>query len=320
MAKVKAARVKGKKFTMDDFELILLSLPTVIWYIIFSFIPMFGVVVAFKRFRISGGGRGFIRNLLDSDWVGFSNFEFLFKSSDTFIMLRNTILYNVLFIVLGIVIPVTLAIMISNLYSQKFAKVCQTAMFLPHFMSWVVASYFLFAFLSPGQGAVNKMIESMGGQGISWYGEQAMPYWPFILTLMNIWKTTGYGMVVYLATITGIDSTYYEAAVIDGATKWQQVTKITLPLLKQIIIIMFIMNVGRIFNSDFGLFYQVPKDSGALNNATLTIDVYVYRALRVMTNIGMSSAAALFQSVCGFITIMIANTIVKKVDEESAFF
>ncbi len=319
MAKIKAAKVRAKKFNFDDLELILLSLPTVIWYAVFSFLPMFGVVIAFKNYRNSPG-KGFIGSLIDSESAGFDNFLFLFKTPDTGIMLRNTIVYNLVFIILGIIIPVTLAIMISNLYSQRYAKICQTAMFLPHFMSWVVAAYFLFAFLSPDQGLLNSFIKALGGTPISWYGEEAVNYWPIILTIMNIWKGTGYGMVVYLATITGIDSTYYEAAVIDGATKWQQVTKITLPLLKSIIIIMFIMNVGRIFNSDIGLFFRVPRDSGALNDATLTIDVYVYRALRQMGNIGMSSAAALFQSVCGCITILLANGIVKKVDEESAFF
>lgn len=319
MAKVKAAKIKGKKFTLDDLELILLALPTTIWYLLFSFIPMFGMIIAFKKYRMNGSG-DFFSSLLSSPWVGFKNFEFLFKSSDTFIMFRNTILYNLLFIVLGAVIPVTLAIMITNLYSQKLAKVCQTAMFLPHFMSWVVVSYFVLAFLSIDKGIFNNVIVSFGGTPMQWYGEDAVGIWPFILTIMNIWKTTGYGMVVYLASITGIDATYYEAAVIDGASKWQQVTKITLPLLKPIIIIMFIMAVGKIFNSDFGLFYQVTKNTGAIREATLTLDVYIYNALRQTPDIGSSSAAAFLQSVLGFITIMIANFVVKKVDEESAFF
>lgn len=318
MAKVKAAKVKPKKFTRDDLELVLLSLPSVIWYAVFAFLPMFGVILAFKKYRMSSPN--FFKSLFQSEWMGFKNFEFLFKTKNTIVMLRNTLGYNFLFIVLGIVIPVSLAIMINNLYSQKFAKVCQTAMFLPHFMSWVVASYFLYAFLAPEQGLVNHLIRAAGGTGINWYSDQAVGWWPFLIIIMQTWKTTGYGMVVYLATITGIDNTYYEAAVIDGASKWQQVTKITLPLLRPIITIMFIMNVGKIFNSDFGLFYQVPKATGALYPVTLTIDVYVYDALMKMQNIGMASAAAFFQSVCGFITIMIANSIVKRIDEESAFF
>lgn len=319
MAKVKAAKVRSKKFTLDDLELVLLSLPTTIWYLIFSFIPMAGVVFAFKRYTLNSTGN-FFSSIMTSKWVGFKNFEFLFKTDETLIMFRNTILYNLLFIILGIVIPVTLAIMITNLYNQKLAKVCQTAMFLPHFMSWVVVSYFVLAFLSIDKGIFNNVIVSFGGSPVQWYGEDATGIWPFILTIMNIWKTTGYGMVVYLASITGIDSTYYEAAVIDGATKWQQVAKITLPLLKPIIIIMFIMAVGKIFNSDFGLFYQVTKNTGAIRKATLTLDVYIYNALRQTVNIGAASAAAFLQSVLGFITIMTANFVVKKIDEESAFF
>lgn len=317
MAKVKAEKVKAKKFTFDDLELILLSLPTVIWYLVFSFLPLFGLLIAFKKWRVSGG---FFESFFKSEWCGFKNFGFLFSNSAALTSLRNTLLYNILFVVLGVVIPVTLAIMISNLYSQKLGKVCQTAMFLPHFMSWVVASYFLFAFLSGDKGLVNSMIKSMGGEAIAWYGEDAVGWWPFFIILMNIWKTTGYGMVVYLATITGIDSTYYEAAVIDGATKWQQTTKITIPLLKQIMVIMAIMAVGKIFNSDFGLFYQVPKGTSQLYPVTQTLDVYIYNALRNMSNIGMSSAAAFFQSIAGCITILIANFIVSKIDEESAFF
>ncbi|MEG0570317.1 MAG: ABC transporter permease subunit [Oscillospiraceae bacterium] len=296
----------------------ILSLPTVIWYIVFSFIPMFGVIIAFKNYRL--GDKGFIGDILNSEWSGLENFKFLFSTKDPIRAIINTLLYNSAFIVLGIIIPVALAIMITHLYNQKLAKSCQTAMFLPHFLSWVVASYFLFAFLSPDKGLVNNMLTGLGLEPIAWYSSAGTKYWPFILIIMNIWKTTGYGMVVYLASITGIDTTYYEAAVIDGATKWQQIKHITIPIIKPVIIIMFIMAVGRIFNSDFGLFYQVPKNSGALMNATLTIDVYVYNALMRLNDFGMSSAAALFQSVCGFVTIMIANSIVRKVDKENAFF
>ena len=317
MAKVKAAKVKGKKFTFDDFELILLSLPTVIWYLVFSYLPLFGLLIAFKRWKIQGN---FFESFFASEWIGFSNFEFFFMTPNAMNALRNTILYNLVFIVLGVVIPVALAIMVSNLYSQKLAKVCQTAMFLPHFMSWVVASYFLFAFMSPDKGVFNSIITALGGEAVDWYGPTSIGYWPVILVIMNIWKTTGYGMVVYLASITGIDATYYEAAVIDGATKWQQTTKITIPLLKQIMIIMTIMAVGRIFNSDFGLFYQVPKGTSQLMPVTMTFDVYIMQALKTGGQISLTSAAAFFQSISGCICILIANAIVSKIDRESAFF
>lgn len=318
MAKANKVKVKSKKLTADDLQLILLSLPTVIWYAIFSFLPMFGILLAFKNYSLTPG-KSFFGSFFDSEWSGLYNFKFLFALPDTLEIFARTITYNLIFIVLSVIIPVSLAIMISNLYSQKFGKVCQTAMFLPHFMSWVVASYFVFAFLSPEQGLVTRMLAN-AGTDINFYSEEATGIWTVLIVVLNVWKTTGYGMVVYLASITGIDSTYYEAAVIDGATKWQQATKITLPLLRPIIIIMTIMALGRIFNSDFGLFYQASKNVAALYPATQTFDVMIYNMLTKMNDFGMSSAAAAFQSVAGFIMIMIANGIVSKVDPDSAFF
>lgn len=318
MARVKAVKDKPKKFTFDDLELILLSLPTVIWYILFSFLPMFGVLLAFKDYSLSPG-KGFLGSFLDSKWVGFEKFEFLFARPDTATILFKTIAYNLVFIILSVIIPVTLAIMMSNLYSQRFGKVCQTSMFLPHFMSWVVASYFVFAFLSPEQGLVTKLLNNMG-VSFNFYGEEANTLWVFLLVILNIWKTTGYSMVVYLASITGIDSTYYEAAVIDGATKWQQVKRITIPLLRPIIIIMSIMALGRIFNSDFGLFYQATKNATSLYPATQTLDVLIYNMMSKIMDFSMASAAALFQSAAGCITILAANAVVSKIDPDSAFF
>lgn len=316
--KLKKENKKGRfKVSRDDMELTLLALPTFIWYVVFSFLPMIGILIAFKDFRMIPG-QGFISSLFKSEWVGFTNFEFLFKTPDAAIIIRNTILYNLLFIILGTVVPVTLAIGITQLYSKKLAKVCQTAMFLPHFLSWVVVSYFVFAFLSYDKGIANQVLAWFGKEPIQWYMQDQ--YWPYILIFMQVWKTVGYGMIVYLAAIAGIDQTYYEAAVIDGATKWQQIKYVTLPLIKPIIIIMFIMAVGNIFRSDFGLFYQVPKNAGTLFNTTATIDTYVYKAIEGTGSMAMSSAAAFFQSVIGFITILSANTIVKKIDGENGLF
>ena len=315
---MKKENTKGRfKVSRDDVELTILALPTFIWYIVFSFLPMIGILIAFKDFRMIPG-QGFISSLFQSEWVGFTNFEFLFKTPDAAIIIRNTILYNVLFIILGTVVPVTLAIAITQMYSKKLAKLCQTAMFLPHFLSWVVVSYFVFAFLSYDKGIVNQILGWLGKDPIQWYMQEQ--YWPYILIFMQVWKTVGYGMIVYLAAIAGIDQTYYEAAIIDGATKWQQIKFITVPLIKPIIIIMFIMAVGNIFRSDFGLFYQVPKNSGTLFNTTATIDTYVYKAIEGTGSMAMSSAAAFFQSVIGFITILTANTIVKKIDGENGLF
>ena len=305
-----------KKLTGDDIQLTFLAIPTFIWYIIFSYLPMFGLIIAFKDFKIAG--KGFLSNLIKSDWVGFKNFEFLFATKDAYIIIRNTLVYNIIFIILGIVIPVTLAIMLNQLNNKRLAKFYQTSMFLPHFLSWVVVSYFVFSFLSGDKGLVNQILVSKGKEPVQWYMEKK--YWPFILIFMNSWKTMGYNMIVYLAAITGMDESYYEAALMDGASKWQQIKYITLPLLKPIVVIMFILAVGRIFNADFGLFYQVPKNSGALFEVTNVLDTYVYRALSGSGSIGMSSAAAFFQSVVGCLMIVASNMVIRKVDKESALF
>jgi putative aldouronate transport system permease protein len=306
-----------RKVRKDDIELTVLALPTIIWYVLFSYLPMFGIIIAFKRFKPLRN-TGFVVSLFKSEWVGFDNFKFLFATPDPGIMFRNTLLYNTAFIILGILIPVTLAIMMSQLHSQRFAKVCQTMIFLPHFLSWVVVSYFVFAFLSVDKGLVNRLIVAAGGEEVQWY-LNTKP-WPYLLVGANLWKGLGYGMVIYLASISGIDAGLYEAAIIDGATKWQQVKNITIPMLRPVIIILFILSVGRIFSTDFGLFFQVPRDSGPLTDVTQTIDVYVFKALLGMNNIGFSSAAAFMQSIFGFVTIMAANYIVRRLDPESGLF
>lgn len=321
--KSKAKKLPKEKLTMKDRmkrfrnnkELLLLTIPGAIWFLVFAYLPMFGVIVAFKRWRIHGG---FFESLMNSKWVGFDNFKFLFQSSDAWLITKNTVLYNIVFIILGIVLPVTLAILLNELLNKKLAKFYQSSMFLPYFLSWVVVSYCLYAFLSPEKGYVNGILQSMGGKGISWYTEPK--YWPFIIIFMSQWKAVGYGTVVYLASICGIDKSYYEAAMIDGASKFQQIKYITVPLLKPVMIIMFITSIGGMFRGDLGLFYQLPKDSGALYPVTNVIDTYVYRGLMNLGDIGMSSAASLYQSFVGLILIVTSNAIVIKVDEENAFF
>ncbi|MDU7955562.1 MAG: ABC transporter permease subunit [Clostridium perfringens] len=321
--KSKAKKLPKEKLTMKDRikrfknnkELLLLTIPGAIWFLVFAYLPMFGVIVAFKRWRIHGG---FFESLMNSKWVGFDNFKFLFQSSDAWLITKNTVLYNIVFIILGIVLPVTLAILLNELLNKKLAKFYQSSMFLPYFLSWVVVSYCLYAFLSPEKGYVNGILQSMGGKGISWYTEPK--YWPFIIIFMSQWKAVGYGTVVYLASICGIDKSYYEAAMIDGANKFQQIKYITVPLLKPVMIIMFITSIGGMFRGDLGLFYQLPKDSGALYPVTNVIDTYVYRGLMNLGDIGMSSAASLYQSFVGLILIVTSNAIVRKVDEENAFF
>lgn len=308
--------IKKKRWTKNDTQLSLLALPTFVWYILFSYLPMFGVIIAFKQYKITPG-KSFLYNLLHSEWVGLDNFMYMFQANNFAILLRNTILYNVVFVILGILIPVTLAIMLSLVHSRFKSKVYQTCMFFPHFLSWVVVSYFVFAFLSVDKGILNNLLKYFGADTINWYMEAK--YWPFILVFMKLWKGVGYGTVVYLASITGVDSTYYEAAVIDGATKWKQVKYITIPFIKPIVIMMFILNIGSIFSSDFGLFYQVTRGIPAsLYNVASTIDTYIYNAIRSSTPIGMTSATSFLQSVACCGTILLANWIVKKIDDDYA--
>jgi putative aldouronate transport system permease protein len=296
-------------------QLLMLSLPGAIWFLLFAYLPMFGVIVAFKKFRLSGG---FIESLVNSKWCGFDNFRFLFYSGDMWIVFRNTICYNLVFIILGIVLPIIVALMLNEVRKKSLAKFYQSSMFLPYFLSWVVVSYFLFTFLNPDKGLVNGILQGMGKDAVAWYSEKK--YWPFIIVFVSQWKGIGYNTVVYLAAICGIDKTYFEAAVIDGATKWQQIKYITIPLMKPVITILFILSVGRIFSADFGLFYQIPKNSGALFDYTNVLDTYVYRALMTSGEFGMSSAASLFQSTIGFILIMVANKVVSIIDSDNALF
>ena len=311
-------RKKRKRFSWDDFELTLLSIPAITWLIAFCYVPMFGIIFAFKNYKYKPG-KGFLYSLfVSSKWVGLKNFEFLFRSPDIANIFRNTIGYNVVFIIIGITLPVALAIMITQLYSRRLAKICQTSVFLPHFLSWVVVSYFVYAFLSTDKGLINSIIVGLGGERILWY--QDPKYWPYLLVFINTWKTFGYSMVVYMATITGIDQSLYESAVIDGATKWQQCKGITLPLLRPVISIMFILNVGSIFSTDFGLFFQVTRDSNSIIDVTQTLDVYVYKALMQNNNYNYSAAASLLQNTLGCILLIVANLVVKKIDPDSGLF
>ncbi len=316
MAEEKKRKRRKRSWTKNDTELTLLAVPTTVWYILFCFLPMFGLIIAFKNYRVTAG-KSFFYNVFSSDWYGFKNFEFLFKSNDLFVILRNTIVYNLVFIVLGLVISVTAAILISLIHSKRKAKVYQTLMIFPYFMSWVVVAYFADAFLNMDNGLINSMIRDGGGQAVSWY--MTAGAWPFILVFMYIWKNVGYSMVIYLSSIAGIDQTLYEAAVVDGANKRQQVFNITLPCLKNVIIMMFILNIGKIFYSDFGLFYQVSQGAkGSIFTATATIDTYVFNAIRSSAPIGMPAAVNFFQSIACCITILAANALVKKLDSDSA--
>lgn len=303
--------------TKKTIALTTMVLPGAIWLFLIRYLPMFGIALAFKDYKINPRANNFISNFFYSDWVGFDKFKFLF-TNDSWTMIRNTLAYNIVFIILGLVISVSFAVMLSELNNRYVAKTYQTMMFFPYFLSWVVTSYFVLAFLDPTSGLITYMQKSMGIKPTDFY--QDTTYWPFILTLSNVWKNTGYSTVLYLAAITGIDTSQYEAAAVDGATKWQQVRHVTLPGIKTMIIILFIMNIGKIFNADFGLFYNVPQNSGMLYPVTQVIDTYVYNSYQKTKDVGMSSAAGLFQNVVGFICIIAANAVVRKIEPESSLF
>lgn len=317
---IKREKSKSIKSATRKKTLLLLSMvaPGAIWLILIRYLPMFGIVLAFKDYKIYTKDPGLINNIIHSEWVGFKKFKFLFASTDSWNMIKNTIGYNALWIVLGLVISVSFAIMLNEITKKFVAKSFQTLMFFPYFLSWVVASYFVLAFLDPTRGLLVNIQKSLGMEVIDWYNNPKP--WPIILTICNLWKNIGYSTILYLAAITGIDSNQFEAASIDGASKWQQIRYITIPHLKPMIIILFIMNVGKIFNADFGLFYSVPLSSGPLFPATQVIDTYVYRVLMNSADISMSAAAGLLQNLVGFICIMVANTIVRKVDKDSSLF
>ncbi len=300
--------MKFFKDIKNNGSLLLMSLPAVVYFIMFAYIPMFGIVIAFKNFNYAQG-------ILGSPWAGLKNFEFLIKSGDLTTILRNTILYALFTLIVCKIIEIFLAIIYDSLGTNKVNRFNQTVSILPYFLSWVVVAYFANSLLNTERGVLNQLL----GARIQWYSEPK--YWPVILMAFQIWKNVGYNSIIYYSNIRGIDAELYEAAKIDGATWWQQVKHITIPLLTSIIIIMVIMGIGSILHSDFGLFYNVPRNSGALYSTTQTLDTYIYNGITMAGgSLGMSSAASFFQSLVGFILVITSNAIIKKVSPENAMF
>lgn len=291
-------------------ELLLLSLPGFIYKFIFYYLPLIGLVIAFKKYN-------YVKGLIGSPWVGFKNFDFFFKSEWAWRVTRNTVLYNLAFIVLTTIIALALAIMMNEL-SKRWFKIHQTILFLPYFLSWVVVGYIANGFLDFEHGAVNTLLSSFGIEAKNWY--QEAKYWPAIIILVQLWKAAGFQTLVYFAGIIAIDPSYYEAARMDGATKWQMVRGITIPLLMPLVIIMFIVSIGGIFRADFGLFYYIPHDSSFLYPATDVIDTYVVRTLRTLGDLGMSTAVGFYQSVVGLVVVIVTNFIIRKINDENALW
>ena len=292
--------------------LYLMLLPGAAYLIINNYLPMAGLVLAFKKVNYNVG-------LFQSPWTGLSNFKYLFTTKDAFIFFRNTILYNLGFIFFGNLMGIVTAVALDSIRKKFFQRFSQVVILIPYLLSTVIISYIVYAFLSGNNGFMNMtVLPALGLDKISWYNQAK--YWPVIITIVYLWMSFGYSSILYYSTLIGIDKSYYEAAVVDGAGIWDQIRFITLPALKTTIITLVLMAVGRICYSDFGLFYQVPMNSGLLYSTTQTIDTYVYRGLLELNDIGRSTAAGFLQSVLGFICIFIANTVVTKIDKDSALF
>jgi len=292
--------------------LYLMAIPGLAYLLINNYLPMLGLAIAFKDMNYALG-------ILGSDWIGFRNFEYLFRTSDAFVITRNTLLYNAVFIALGLSVAMAIAILLNEIRNKVAHRFYQSVIILPHMISIILVSYLVYALLSPETGFLNKTVLPMLGiEPISWYLEPA--YWPYILTIVHIWKGAGYSCIIFLAAIVGIDREYYEAAKIDGASKWLQIRSITLPMIMPITIMLTLLAIGRIFYSDFGLFYQVPMNSGPLYETTNVIDTYVFRGLMQLGDIGMSAAAGFYQSLVGFALVVASNAVVRKIDKDSALY
>ncbi|MDI9469670.1 MAG: ABC transporter permease subunit [Bacillota bacterium] len=300
-------------FPKEDLALHVMAAPGLIYLIIWAYLPMLGLIMAFQNYNARDG-------IFGSPLCGLANFRFLFASNDAAIITRNTVVYNLVFIFVNMLLAVGLSLMLTELRSRSYAKVTQTIFMLPYFLSWAVVAIVVNAFLHRSDGLVNHFIARMTGRSrpTDWYTVKSI--WPPLLVAVNAWKSVGYSAVLYLAVISGISDEYYEAAVLDGASRWQQAKYITIPHLRFIISISIIMAMGNIFRGDFGLFYNVPMNSGRLYEVTDVIDTYIYRSLRVLNNVGMSTAAGLFQSAVGFFTLLLVNQIVRRIDPESSMF
>ncbi len=288
-----------------------MAAPGFLLLFIFSYLPMFGVVIAFKNYKASKGIWG-------SAWVGLKNFEYLFRTPDLQRITFNTLFLNTVFIITGLIGAITLALLLNEVRVKFLARIYQTVLFFPFIISWVIVGYFAFALLNYESGLLNSLVSSLGFEKVFWYSTPGL--WPEILTLTSLWKGVGYGSVVYLAAMLGINQEYYEAAMLDGANKLQQIRYITIPFLVPIVIITTLLAIGRIFSADFGMFYYVTRDSKLLYPTTDVIDTYVLRALRVNADIGMASAAGFYQAVVGFLLVMLSNWFVKQVDPDRSLF
>lgn len=306
--RMRTFRRKIKKYR----ALLLMMVPGLLYLILNNYIPMYGVILAFKELN-------YVDGIFGSPWAGLYNFKFLFNSPDAYLITRNTVLYNGAFIIVNTCLALLVALLVNEIKDKVVTRFYQSTFLLPHIISMVVVAYLVYSFLNAESGFVNRQLANwFGFDSISWYNEAS--YWPYVLVVVNAWKGVGYLAIIYFAAIIGIDKEYYEAATIDGASKWKQMTRITLPLIAPMIIVMTLLSISTIMRSDFGLFYQVPMNSGPLMPTTNTIDTFVYRAMIVRGDIGMSTAAGVYQSVVCFFLILGANFAVRRISKDNALF
>ena len=299
--------------TKRDVALLMMMLPGLLVLFVFAYLPMFGIIIAFKDYRAYQG-------VLGSQWVGLKNFQYLFGTDDARRIVVNTLAMNALFIVSVLVVALAIALLLKEVQgsSRWLSKFYQSTLFFPYLFSYVIINYFVFALLNTSNGFVNHTLEAVGVHPVNWY--QSAQSWPVILTLVTVWKNAGFWSIVYLAGIIAINPEYYEAATIDGASRWRQMWRITLPLLKPLIVINLLLSIGRIFYADFGLFYQVTRNAPELYPTTDVIDTYVYRTLTTIGDVGMASAAGTFQAVVGFFLVLLSNWLVRRTEPQSAIF
>lgn len=298
-----------RKFKKNK-ELFLLTLPGILFLCLFSYYPMYGLILPFKDFKYNLG-------LFKSPWVGFENFKFLFNSNSAWRITRNTVGLNTIFIVVLIVVSLGIALMLNEI-SRKSVKTYQTVLFFPYFLSWVVVSYVFLAILDMDHGLANQILKIFNVKEILWYNEPK--YWPAITTIANTWKSAGYYAIIYYTALIGLDREYFEAASLDGASKWQQIRYISIPLISPLITLLLLLQLGQIFKGNFDLFYNLTRDSSILYPTTDVIDTFVYRALRSLGDIGMASAAGVYQSVVGFVIVMGSNAVIRKINPDNAIF
>ncbi|KRF10323.1 sugar ABC transporter permease [Paenibacillus sp. Soil766] len=289
----------------------LLVLPAMIYTFIFGYMTYPYMIIAFQRFNYAKG-------IWNSDWIGLKNFEFFFKSNKVYEITWNTISLNLLFIGFGTLSALVIALVLNELRNRIFLKFSQSFMLFPNFISWIVVSYMLYALFSMDMGVVNQALKMLGMTPVNWYTEPNA--WPIILTLMKVWKGAGMSAIIYLAAIAGIDDSLYESAQIDGANRWQQCIRITLPLMMPTVVILVLLSIGKIMYGDFGMIYALVNDNGVLYPTTDVIDTYVFRSLRQIGDPSEAMAVGLFQSIVGFIMVFGTNLIARKYFKEGALY